>query len=203
MLESYRKGQSDFAALLRRIEASGAEAIFSASYYVDTVAQVRQLRELNINVKLFSATIGPALPKFVEELGSMAEYVVGFTEWMPKPVLLGHPSMKEFIEGYERRYGVKPNYHAAAGYAAMQVYEAAVKKAGSFDSEKVRDAMGSIAVNTIYGRWKANEQGLVTAPAPGAGLNFQIQNGKRVIVWPATMAEAKLLLMPKWEDRKK
>ena len=35
------------------------------------------------------------------------------------------------------------------------------------------------------------------------GLTFQIQNGKRVIVWPATMSEAKFLLMPKWEDRAK
>ncbi len=200
LLESYRKGQSDFAALLQRIEASGAEAIFSASYFADSVAQVRQLRELNINVKLFSATVGPALPEFVEELGSTAEYVVGAASWLPKPAL-GHPGIAEFLENYEKRYGVKPNYHAAVGYTMMQVYEAAVKKAGSFDPEMLRDAMASIAVDTIYGRWKANEQGLVTAP--GAGLTFQIQNGKRVIVWPATMAEAKFLPMPKWADRAK
>ncbi len=35
------------------------------------------------------------------------------------------------------------------------------------------------------------------------GLTFQIQNGKRVIVWPAHMSEARSLLMPKWEDRAK
>ncbi len=201
LLESYRKKQTDFTALLRRIKASGAEAIFESGYFQDAVALVRQLRELNINVKMFAATIGPALPEFIEELGSLAEYVVGFSLWEPKPDLLGHPGMKEFIENYEKRYGGKPNYHAAGGYTAMQVYEAAVKKAGSFDPEMLRDAMASIAVDTIYGRWKANEQGLVTAP--GAGLNFQIQNGKRVIVWPATMAEGKFLPMPKWEDRAK
>ena len=200
LLESYRKGQTDFTAILQRIKASGAEAIFASTFYQDTVAQIRQLRELDINVRVFAATVGPALPKFVEELGSTAEFVVGFTDWEPKPVL-GHPGMKEFIENYEKRYGVKPNYHAAGGYAGMQVYEAAVKKSGSFDPQMLRDALTSITVDTIYGRWKANEQGIV--PYPGPGLAIQIQKGERMIVWPPTMAEARFLLMPKWEDRAK
>ncbi len=172
---------------------------FSNSYFTDSVAQIRQLRKLGINVKIFSVTIGPALPKFVKELGDAAEYVVGSSSWEPKPIL-GHPGMKEFIEKYEQRYGEKPNYHAADGYAAMQVMGAAVKRAGSFDPEKVRDALASIAVYTVKGPYKANEQGFST---PTEGLTFQIRNGKRVIVWPDDMAEAKLLLMPKGEDRGK
>ncbi len=104
--ERYRKEQTDFAPLLRRIEASGAEAIFSNSYFTDSVAQIRQLRKLDINVKMFAAPIGPGLPKFVEELGSTAEYVVGSSSWEPK-LVLGPPGMKEFIESYEKRYGEK------------------------------------------------------------------------------------------------
>ena len=30
---------------------------------------------------------------------------------------------------------------------------------------------------------------------------IQIRNGKRLIVWPRHIAEAKVLPMPKWEDR--
>ncbi len=199
LVESYRKGQTDFIDILQRIKASGAEAIFVNSYYHDTVALTRQLRELNINVKMFAATIGPGIPKFVEELGGTAEYVVGNSSWEPKPHLLGHPGMKAFIESYKKRYGVTPNYHTSGGYAAMQILEAAVKEAGSFDPEKIRDALASITVHSVRGRWKANEQGLSTIE----GLTFQIQNGKRVIVWPATMAEARFLPMPKWADRDK
>ncbi len=198
LVESYRKGQTDFIAVLKRIEKSGAEAIYSNGYYHDTVAQVRQLRELDINVNMFAATVGPALPKFVEELGSMAEYVVGNSQWEPKPIL-GHPGIKEFIGNYERRFGKTPNYHASGGYSALQIFAAAVKRAGSFDPEKVREALASIEVQTIRGRWKANEQGLSTIE----GLTTQIQNGKRVIVWPSHMSEARFLLMPKWEDRAK
>ena len=192
LVESYRKGQTDFIAVLKRIEKSGAEAIFSNGYYNDTVAQLRQLRELDINVKMFAATVGPALPKFVEELGSVAEYVVGNSQWEPKPIL-GHPGIKEFIGNYERRFGKTPNYHAAGGYSALQIFAAAVKRAGRFDPEKVREALASIEVQAIRGRWKANEQGLSTIE----GLTIQIQNGKRVIVSPAHQAEARFLPMPK------
>ena len=197
--ERYRKDETEFRAFLRKIEASGAEAIFSIGKYPDTVAQVRQLRELNINVKMFAALIAPALPKFVEELGSLAEYVVGFSQWEPKPVL-GYPGIAEFIENYEKRYGVKPNYHASNGYTEMQIFTAAVRRASSFDPKKVRDAMSSIRVDTIRGPWKANEQGI---SAPIEGVAFQIQNGKRLIMWPEYAAEAKFLPMPKWEDRAK
>ncbi len=195
--ERYRKEQTDFATLLRKIEASGAEAIFSNGVYRDSVGQIRQLRKLGINVKIFSAPIGAALPNFVKELGDTAEYVVGASSWEPKPIL-GHPGMKGFIEGYEKRYGEKPNYHAAGGYAMMQVFEAAVKRAGSFDPRMLREALASIAVYTVKGQYKANEQGLSSRTE---SLTIQIQNGERVIVWPEDKTEAKLLLMPKWEDR--
>ena len=195
--ERYPPGQTDFKAILRKIEASGAEAIFSNSRFPDAVAQLRQLRELNINVKMFSSTIGPASPKFIKELGSLAEYVVGRASWLPTPAL-GHPGLREFVENYEKRHGVKPNYHAANGYVAMQITAAAVKGANSFDPEKVRDALTSMTVYTIKGPYKANEQGVSVTIE---NLHFQIQNGKRVIVWPAHQAEAKALPMPKWEAR--
>ncbi len=195
--ERYPLPQTDFRALLQRIKASGAEAIIADGSDVQIVAQLRQLRELNINVKMFAEFRGAAsFPKFIEELGSTAEYVVGYSTWLPTPAL-GHPGVKEFVENYEKRYGEKPSYWASEGYAAMQMMEAAVKEAGSFDPEKIRNALASIRVNTIRGSYKANEQGM----SPSDPLAFQIQKGKRMIVWPAHMAEAKLLLMPKWEDR--
>ncbi len=63
--ERYRKKLKDFRALLRRIEAGGTEAIFSHSGYPDGVAQLRQLRELNISVKMFSSATGPSSPQCI------------------------------------------------------------------------------------------------------------------------------------------
>ncbi len=200
--ERYPKKQRDFRALLRKIEASGAEAIFSHSGYREVVAQLRQLRELNINLKMFASAIGPSSPKFIKELGELAEYVVGRASWLPSPAL-GHPGIAEFVANYENRYGEKPNYHSTNGYIKMQVTEAAVKKAGSFDPEKVREALASMAVYTIKGPYKADEQGLSVSANVTGHINYQIQNGKRVLLWPEHVAEGKFIPMPKWEDRAK
>jgi branched-chain amino acid transport system substrate-binding protein len=106
--------------------------------------------------------------------------------------------MKEFVAEYEKRYSEKPNYHAGGAYGALQVTEAAIKKAGSFDSEKLREVLASIDVTTIFGRYKVNEKGM----NDHEGLTFQILDGQRRVVYPEKWAETKAKLpMPEWNKR--
>jgi branched-chain amino acid transport system substrate-binding protein len=196
--ENYPLKQTDFTALLQKIKASGAEAVFSNSYFADSAAQLRQMREQNLNFKLYCSTIGPALPNFPEQLGATAEYVLGFSQWEPVPKILKHAGMEEFISAYEKRYGEKPNYHAGGAYGALQVTEAAIKKAGSFDPEKLRDTLATIETQTIYGRYKVDAKGMNSHE----GLTFQILKGQRRVVWPEKWAETKPELpMPDWSKR--
>jgi branched-chain amino acid transport system substrate-binding protein len=196
--ENYPLKQTDFTALLQKIRAAGAEAIFSNSYFADAAAQLRQMRELNINFKLFSSTVGPSLPNFPEQLGATAEYVLGFSQWEPLPKILGHPGMQEYIERYEKRYGEKPNYHAGNAYGALQVTEAALKKVGSFDNEKLREALATIEVHSVFGRYKVDAKGMNSHE----GMTFQILRGQRRVVWPEKWAETKAELpMPEWSKR--
>jgi branched-chain amino acid transport system substrate-binding protein len=196
--ENYPIKQTDFTALLQKIRGAGAEAIFSNSYFADAAAQLRQLREQNINLKLFSSTVGPGLPNFPEQLGNTAEFVLGFSQWEPLPHVLKHPGMKEFIDAYEKRFNEKPNYHAGGAYGALQVTEAALKKAGSFDNERLREALATIDVTNIYGRYKVDARGM----NEHEGLTFQILRGQRRIVWPEKWAETKAELpMPEWSKR--
>ncbi len=194
----HQQRQTDFRALLPRIGASGAEAIIANIAMPESAALVRQLRDLDINLKMVAVLRDAEAPEFVEALGSTAEYVVGFSYWEPNPVL-GYPGIKEFVANYEKRYGEKPEFHASAGFAMMQITVAAVKAAGSFDPEKVHTALASISVETIRGTYKANERGMSHMEP----LAFQIRNGKRLIVWPPHKSEAKVLPMPKWEERGK
>jgi branched-chain amino acid transport system substrate-binding protein len=196
--ENYPVKQTDFTALLQKIKAAGAEAIISNSYFADSAAQLRQMRELNLNFKLYSSTIGPSLPNFPEQVGGVAEYVLGYSQWEPLPQILKHPGMKEFIEAYEKRYGEKPNYHAGNAYGALQVTEAALKKAGSFDSEKLREALATIDVHSAFGRYKVDARGMNSHE----GLTFQVLRGQRKVVWPEKWAETKAELpMPEWSKR--
>jgi branched-chain amino acid transport system substrate-binding protein len=196
--ENYPLKQTDFTALLQKIKASGAEAIFSNSYFADAAAQVRQMRELNLNFKLYASTVGPGLPKFAEQLGASAEYVLGYSQWEPLPDVLKHPGMKEYIEAYEKRFGEKPNYHAGNAYGALQVTEAAIKKAGSFDNEKLREALATISVHSVFGHYKVDAKGMNNHE----GLTFQILQGQRKVVWPEKFAQTKAELpIPEWSKR--
>jgi branched-chain amino acid transport system substrate-binding protein len=106
--------------------------------------------------------------------------------------------MKEFVAGYEKRFGEKPNYHAGGAYGALQVTEAALKKAGSFDSQKLRDALASIDVTTVFGRYKVNAKGM----NDHEGITFQILEGERRVVYPEKWAQTKARLpMPEWGKR--
>ena len=196
--ESYPKKQTDFTGLLTRIKSKRAEAIFSNSYYADAVAQIRQLKELDINLTLYAGTVGPGLPKFAESLGGTAEYVLGFSMWEPKPAILKHPGMAAFIDPYKERYGRMPNNLSAMPYAAIQILGDAVEKAGSFDRQKVWQTLRNMKTTTIMGPWKVDDAGLTKHE----GLTFQILDNKRKIVWPKKLSEVPYKLpMPTWKDR--
>ncbi len=198
--ENYPRKQTDFSALLQKIKARRAEALLTNSYFADAAAQIRQLRELNINLKMFAGTIGPGLPKFAEQLGSTAEYVLGFSQWEPRPDALKFPGMKELIASYEKRHGVKPSDHVAMAYGAMQVLAQAIRKAGSHDRRKVWKTLRASSFETVMGKWKVDEKNLNDRD----GLTFQILSGERKIVWPKALAEVPYKLpMPRWKDRGK
>ncbi len=198
--ENYPRKQTDFTALLQKIKARRAEALISNSYFADAAAQIRQLRELNINLKIFAGTVGPGLPKFAKQLGDTAEYVLGFSQWEPKPAILKRPGMKEFIAAYKKRYGVNPNYHAGQSYASLQIFGDAVAKAGSAERDKVWKALRTMKTTTVIGPWKVDDTNL----NQHEGLTFQILNGERKIVWPKKISEVPYKLpMPNWKERGK
>jgi branched-chain amino acid transport system substrate-binding protein len=75
--------------------------------------------------------------------------------------------------------------------------EKAVKDTKSLDKEKIRDYLSRLDTVTPYGRYKVNDKGLqIGKPA----FLIQIQDGKRVIVWPDDAAEAKYIYpFPGWK----
>jgi len=124
--------------------------------------------------------------------------VIGFSQWEPLPKILKYPGMEEYIANYEKRFAEKPNYHAGGAYGALQVTEAALKKAGGFDSEKLREALATIDVQTIFGRYKVDAKGMNAHE----GITFQVLKGERRVVWPEKWAETKAELpMPEWSKR--
>ena len=97
--------------------------------------------------------------------------------------------MKEFAEKYKAKYGHEPGYHAGGGYGAGQVLEAAVKKAGSIERDKLRKALFGLDTVTAFGRFKVDTTGKqIGKPA----YAVQWLNGERHVVLPAAATARRL-----------
>ena len=194
--EAYPKGNQDFSALLTKIKAVNPDVVAASTYFDDAVAITRQMRELNINPKMYGVTVGGDLPEFYDLLKQNAEYVYGATQWEPT---LPYPGQKEFVEAYTKEFGREPVYHSAAGYAGCVIYAEAVKRAGTLDSDKVRDQLLKLEMRTMFGDYKVDADGFQLAHKM---VLFQWQDGKKVTVWPDDLASGKLRFpTPAWNQR--
>ena len=183
--EAYPKGNTDFSALLTKLKAANPDVIAASTYFDDAVAITRQMKELNVNAKMYGVTVGGDLPKFYELLKQNAEYVYGATQLEGN---LPYPGQKEFVDSYQKKFGHEPVYHSAAGYAGCVIYGEAVKRAGTLDSDKVRDQLLKLETRTFFGDYRVDGDGFQIAHKM---VMFQWQDGKKVTVWPDDLANGK------------
>jgi len=194
--EAYPKGNTDFSALLVKIRAVNPDVIAASTYFDDAVAITRQMKELNVNPKMYGVTVGGDLPKFYDLLKQNAEFVYGSTQWEPS---LPYPGQKEFVAAYQKKFGHEPVYHSAAGYAGCVLYAEGVRRAGSLDSEKVREQLLKLETRTFFGDYKVDADGFQVAHKM---VMFQWLDGKKVTVWPDELASGKPRFpTPPWNQR--
>jgi branched-chain amino acid transport system substrate-binding protein len=194
--EAYPKGNTDFSALLVKIKSTNPDVIAAGTYFDDAVAITRQMKELNVNPKMFGLTVGGDLPEFYDLLKQNAEYVYGSTQWDES---LPYPGQKEFVGAYKKKFKHEPSYHAAAGYAGCLVYGEAVRRAGSLDADKVREQLLTMEIKTAFGDYKVDADGFQIAHKM---VMLQWQDGKRVVVWPDDLAGGKVRYpTPEWSKR--
>jgi len=209
-VEEYPAGTTDFTPILTRVRAANPDLLGAGAFFEDSVALARQLKALNVNPKMFAATVGVNLPKFYEALGRDAEFVYGASQWEPElvtlraggliPIARQYPAAREFVESYRKEFlGADLSYHSASGYGACQILVEATRRAGSLDGEKIREAILKIDLNTVYGGFKVDADGFQIAHKM---VTFQWQDGRKVIVWPEELAPGKPRFpTPPWSQR--
>jgi branched-chain amino acid transport system substrate-binding protein len=159
---------------------------------------------------MFAVTVGGGFPRFYQLLGRDAEFVYGSSQWEAElvtlraggliPIARQFPGAREFVESHRREFvGTELSYHSAAGYGSCQVLVEAIRRAGSLDAEKIRHAMLTMDMNTVFGAFKVDKDGLQIAHKM---VMFQWQDGKKVIVWPDEMSTGQLRFpTPPWNQR--
>jgi len=195
-VEAYPKAQTDFAALLTKIRAIRPDVLAAATYFDDVVAITRQMKDLDVNVKMFGTTVGGDLPEFYKALGRTGEYVYGASQWEPS---LTYPGAHEFAATYEAEFNRTPSYHAAAAYAACMLLAESINRTGSLDPDRLREYLFKLQTITAFGGFDVDERGYQIGHRM---VTIQWQDGRQVVVWPDDVATGKIRYpTPPWGQR--
>jgi branched-chain amino acid transport system substrate-binding protein len=164
---SYSTQDADFKAVLTQIRSEKPDAIFATGYYTQAAIIVRQARELGMKMPILGGDgwVGDALANGREALENT--YISNhYSGDNPSPIV------QSFVTAYRKRFNRDPDAIAALGYDAIKVLADAMRRAGSTDSAKVRDALASSDVAGVTGQLKMNAQRNVDKPAVVQELSY-------------------------------
>ena len=136
--QSYAKGDSDFRSQLTAIKAANPAIIFVPGYYNDAGAIAIQARDLGISQPLLGGD-GWESPKLLEIGGKALEGCMYSNHYHADDPA---PSVREFVQKYEKRFGSKPDSIAALAYDTTRVLSRAVGRSGT-DHKALRDALAA------------------------------------------------------------
>lgn len=180
LYEEFRKGTENLTALAKKVRSSGADLLVVGGHFNEAVNMRRSLGKIGWQPTAFFATVGPALPKWKDEMGPLAEGAFATSIWEPHEKV-DFPRSLEFADAFRERYKIAPSYHAATAYAAGQIFEIAVARADSLDRGDIRNALIELDAYSVIGRYVVDRTGRQVKRFP---LTVQWQDGKKEIVWP-------------------
>ncbi len=204
LFEKYPAGATDISALLTKVKDLNPDILADAGYTADSLMVIRQCKELNINPRMFTFSVGVMIPSFIEELGADAEYAFEGEWWLPgmknSDKIFG--TTADYVQACKDKFGpdYMPEYHVSSASTAGILLQLAIEKADSVETDKVREALANLDVE--LSTWPAiafNEKGQnIKWPHPV----IQVQNGKYIIVYPESSQEnAPIYPAPEWKER--
>jgi branched-chain amino acid transport system substrate-binding protein len=194
--EMFPAGTTDFSMILNKVKAARPEALVVGAPPADAIAITRQVRDLDINVKLYGVTPGAAYPDFQKALGKTADFVYAGSYWEPG---LPYPGNQEFVAAYQKEFSRAPASNSAGAYAGCQLFVDAVRRAGILDSDAVRGELLQLKTKTLFGDFAVDERGYQVAHK---AVTVQWQDGKLILVWPDDAATGKPRFpTPPWSAR--
>ncbi|HEX2860893.1 MAG TPA: ABC transporter substrate-binding protein [Lacunisphaera sp.] len=138
--KNFSEGDKDFRAQLTAVKAAGVDAVFVPGYYTESALIVRQARDLGLTIPFFGGDgwEDEQLLKIGGEALNGCYYSTHFSAENTDP------AVAKFVEKYKARWnGEIPGAFSALGYDAVYVLADAIKRAGTTEGPKLRDALAA------------------------------------------------------------
>jgi ABC-type branched-subunit amino acid transport system substrate-binding protein len=159
--------------LLREAAAAEPDLLVGVGAFPDDVAIARQRALLPARTAV--ALVGAGLPAFGEEVGRLAEGIVGPSQWEPTPgpaPRLG-PDSAWFVDAFERAFHRTPGYPAAQAFALGVIVEECRRRAGGrLAGPALLEAARALDTTTLYGAFRLD-------PATGRQVGHRV----RLVQW--------------------
>lgn len=137
--QTYNTGDKDYNGQLTSMKGTSPDVIFVPGYYGEIPLIAEQARKLGINVPLLGGDGWDSEDLFKNG----KQYVEGY--YFSNHYIKSDPSpaVQEFVKKYQAKYNSEPDAMAALGYDSVYVLAEAMKKAGTTEAAKLRDAIAA------------------------------------------------------------
>ncbi len=177
---SYDVGTADHEAIAAAARDAGADLFIGGGYVADAVGFATAAPAVGYRPVLMSLLVGPGQPQFAQAVGAAARCVAGNAPWHPAVGTSGFIADNEtFVRRYEAAHGETPGYHAAGGFAAVELmaegFDQTTPGAGDPDRAALRDFLFSARTETIAGPYEVVPIGDAEAGAQRGLKGLQVQ----------------------------
>lgn len=133
-------GDQDFSAQLSAVQASKPDIIYAPNYYTEDALLAKQARDLGIKNPILTGD--GAQDETLIKVGGAAVENMYFTGHFHKQAASTERA-KEYIKRYEEKFKKEAGAFDALGADAYFLLVDAIKRAGSTDGTKIRDALAA------------------------------------------------------------
>jgi branched-chain amino acid transport system substrate-binding protein len=178
--KTYPPSTTDYAPIVRAIQATNPDILVICSYPPDSVGMVRAINEIGFKPKMVGGgMVGPQNTAMKAQLGPLLNGFTNYDFWLPVPKL-NFPGVDELMKKYQARAaaeGVDPlgYYMAPQAYAQFQVLAQAITATKTLNDDKLADYIRANTFKTVLGDVKFGKGG---EWAEGRVLQVQFQNIK-------------------------
>ena len=142
----------DYSPYFGQVRAAKPNVIYTSVAGNDTVRLLTQMSEYGVNkgVTLVGAA-GTVTSQNIAATGSAAE---GYVTGVGYSAKADTPANKKFLAAFQAEFKTQPDLYGTDSYGLIYFYKAAVEKAKSTDTDKVRAAMKDLEWSTPQGMKK-------------------------------------------------
>ncbi len=149
--EVYTKlGQTEYAAEIARIRASGADAVYFFLPGGMGISFLKQFSDSGVDIPV----VGPAFSfdqGILQAVGAAALGVRNTSQWNKD---IDTPTNNEFVKSFQAEYGRLPSLYASQGFDTANLLVSAIKASTVKDTEAFRKALKSANFKSVRGNFK-------------------------------------------------